>query len=47
MGDQGAHEAEIQAEQPQVVDKPNETGPHPAQPVAQAHVAAAVQQHMV
>jgi len=43
MGDQGAHEAGIQAEQPQVVEEPNEAGPHAAQP----QVAAAVQQPMV
>ena len=43
MGDQGAHEAGIQAEQPQVVEEPNEAGAHPAQP----QVAAAVQQLMV
>lgn len=47
MGGQGAHEAGIQAEQPQVVEKPNEAGAHPPQPAAQAQVAAAVQQLMV
>ena len=30
MGDQGAHKAGIQAEQPQVVEEPNEAGAHPA-----------------
>ena len=47
MGDQGAHVAEIQAEQPQVVEEPSEAGAHPAQPAAQAQVSAAVQQPMV
>ena len=47
MGDQGAHEAGIQAEQPQVVENPNEAGVQPGQPAAQAQVAAAVQQSMV
>jgi len=43
MGYQGAQEAGIQAEQPQVVEEPNEPGAHAAQP----HVAVAVQQAMV
>jgi len=43
MGDQGAHEAGIQAEQPQVVEEPKEAGAHAAQPAAQPQVAAAVQ----
>ena len=47
MGDQGAHEAEIQVEHPQVAEEPNEDGAHPAQPAAQAQVAAVVQQPMV
>ena len=47
MGDQGAHEAGIQAEQPQVVEEPNEAGAHAAQPAAQPQVVAAVQQPMV
>ena len=47
MGDQGAHEAEIDAEQPHVVEELNEAGAHPVQPAAQAQVAAAVQQPMV
>ena len=47
MGDQVAHEAGIQTEQPQVVEEPNEAGAHPAQPAAQTQVAAAVQKPMV
>ena len=47
MGDQGAHEAEIQAEQPQVVEEPTEAGAHPAQSAVQAQVATAVQEPMV
>jgi len=47
MGDQGAHEAGIQAEQPQVVEEPNEAVAHIPQPAAQPQVAAAVQQPMV
>jgi len=52
MGDQGAHEAGIQAEQPQaivsrgspnyaqVVEEPNEAGAQAAQPAVQPQVAA-------
>ena len=47
MGDQGAREAGIQAEQLQVVEEPNKAGAQPGQPAAQAQVAAAVQQPMV
>ena len=47
MADQVPHEAGTQAEQPQVVEGPNEVGAHPAQPAAQPQVAAAVQQPMV
>ena len=47
MGDQGVHEAEIEAEQPHVVEERNEAGAHPAQPAAQAQIAAAAQQPMV
>ena len=39
MGDQGPHEARIQAEQPEVVEEPNEAGAHSAQPAAQPQVA--------
>ena len=47
MGDQGTHQAEIQAEQPQVVEGPNEADAHPAEPAAQSQVAAAAQQPTV
>ena len=47
MRGQGAHEAEIEAEQPHVVEEPNEAGAHPAQPAPQAQVAEAVQQPLV
>ena len=47
MDDQGAHKAEIEAEQPHVVEEPSEAGAYPAQPAAQAQVATAVQQPMV
>ena len=44
MGDQGAHHGGIQAQQPQVVEEPNQAAVYPAQPAAQALVAAAVLQ---
>ena len=47
MGDQGPHKAGIQAEQPEVVEEPNEAGAHPAQPATHPQVAAAVQQPVV
>ena len=47
MGDQGPLEAGIEAEQPEAVEEPNETGAHPAQPAAQPQVAAAVEQPVV
>ena len=42
MGDQGAHHGGIQAQQPQVVEEPNQAAIYPAQPVAQAPVAQAL-----
>lgn len=49
MGDHDPHEAVIPAEQPEVVEEPNEAdeGPHPAQPAAQPQLAAAVLQPMI
>ena len=47
MGGQGAYHGVIQAQQSQVVEEPNQAAIYPAQPVAQALVAAAVLQPMV